>query len=215
MQCVRAGSLAAKNMDYLLARQPKIRKEISYALIKKTVEDFVVESFSKPLTKVIKFTGPAMAPVLNRSFPKDHTSYEYLLMHRNIAPSPRNVLIGDVICFKHPLRGVGPNALMVRRVVVCGGGLLESEDAQMQLAPDTVWVTADNPKLEPPDVEDSRTFGPLHLDRVIGRCIYAIRSKTDRELIVNNPRWREDDKDVVAVELTDDLLKELDDNNAA
>ena len=76
--------------------------------------------------------------------------------------------------------------MQVRRVAAQGGELIESDTAQHTLAPDTVWVTAENPDLTPPDVEDSRTFGPLALDSVVGRCIYAIRSKTDRDHLVNN-----------------------------
>ena len=76
--------------------------------------------------------------------------------------------------------------VQVRRVAAQGGELIESDTAQHTLAPDTVWVTAENPDLTPPDVEDSRTFGPLALDSVVGRCIYAIRSKTDRDHLVNN-----------------------------
>lgn len=32
------------------------------------------------------------------------------------------------------------------------------------------WVLADNEQLEPPHVIDSRSFGPLPLSNVVGRC---------------------------------------------
>ena len=159
--------------------------------------------------QVIKFTGPAMAPLLNSRSTKDTSSFEFLLAHRIIAPSQENVLKGDIVAFKPPLPSAEESALMVRRVSAQGGELLESDTAQHELAPDTVWVTADNAELEPPHVEDSRTFGPVQLDSVVGRCIYAVRSRADRDYVENNEKWRALDRDVVSVELTDKLLDEL------
>lgn len=71
-------------------------------------------------------------------------------------------------------------------------------------------MTAENAALEPPDVEDSRTFGPLQLSAVVGRCVYAVRNKADRQPIENNAQWRGLDGDIVAAELTEELLASLD-----
>ena len=68
--------------------------------------------------QVIKFTGPAMAPLLNRASKGSDagSSHEYLLTHKISAPSAVNVLKGDIIAFKHPFGGVEASALMVRYV---------------------------------------------------------------------------------------------------
>jgi hypothetical protein len=186
LQSVAAGNAAAKAVQAGVGAGRDVESPEVYIKVKEAVQTKVLETFAAPLTRVIKFTGPAMAPLLNRHCTKDPASHEFLLTHRITAPSPTNVLKGDVVAFKHPLGGVEPSALMVRRVTAQGGELLESETAQHTLAPDTVWVTAENSDLEPPDVEDSRTFGPVQLDAIVGRCIYAIRSKADREHIDNN-----------------------------
>ena len=211
MQSVEAGGTAARQAQATLGKGRDDAQQSPEMMlkVKEAVQAKVAESFAMPLTQVIKFTGPAMAPLLNRKGTKDPASHEFLLTHKIIDPTASNVLKGDVVAFRHPLGGVERAALMVRRVTAQGGELLESDSAQHTLAPDTVWLTADNEELSPPDVEDSRTFGPVQLGNIVGRCIYAIRSKSDRQHIANNDRWRALDRDVVAVELTDELLDEL------
>jgi hypothetical protein len=177
----------------------------------------MLASFNAPLTQVIKFTGPAMSPLLNRKGSTDASAYEFLLTHKIVLPSQFNVLKGDVVCFKHPSGGVKPGALMVRRVTAAGGDVLENRrDASVvhQLPLGAVWVSAENPDLEPPHVEDSRTFGPIELKSIVGRCIYAVRSKSDRSFIPNNPKWAAIDKDIVEVELTEQLLDQLESDAA-
>lgn len=209
VQSVEAGSIAARQVQATLGKGVEEQSPEVMLKVKEAVQTKVAESFSAPLTHVIKFTGPAMAPLLNRKGTKDPKSHEFLLTHRIVEPTPSNVLKGDVVAFRHPLGGIDQSALMVRRVAAQGGELLEGGTAHHTLAPDTVWLTADNEELSPPDVEDSRTFGPVQLGNIVGRCIYAIRSKADRQFIKNNERWAALDRDVVAVELTDELLDEL------
>lgn len=173
------------------------------------VHKAVVEAALAPLTRVIRFTGPAMVPTLNRRASEDPTAQEFVLTRKLARPAPETVKNGDVVCFRHPLGSPG-ESLMVRRVVASGGEVLHSELDHHQLAPDVVWVVADNEKLEPPHVEDSRSFGPVPLTNVVGRCIYAIRSRADRGDIDNHASWKGQDQEVARVELTDELLDELD-----
>lgn len=217
LQSVEAGASAAREVQGKLAGGKGVPSDEIYAKVQQTVQSTVMETFSAPLTQVIKFTGPAMSPLLNRkaASTEPSTSHEFLLTHKLVEPSPANVLKGDVVAFRHPLAGVEPGALMVRRVVAAGGDVLESDTAAThQLAPETVWVAAENEELEPPHVEDSRTFGPVQLSNVVGRCIYAIRSKADRDHIANNDKWAALDRDIVSVELTDELLEQLDSDAA-
>lgn len=161
-----------------------------------------------PLTKVIRFTGPAMAPTLNRDSSKNTDAFEFLLVRQLPDPSESNVAKGDVVCLKHPI-GVQPSSLLVRRVTACGGEFLTSKDSEYMLANDVVWVEADNAELQPPHVEDSRTFGPVPLGNVLGRCIYSFASSMDQGYIENSKQMQEGDASIVEVELTEELKKEL------
>jgi hypothetical protein len=167
-----------------------------------------------PLTKVIRFTGPAMAPTLNRQSSKNKDAFEFLLVRQLPDPSDSNVAKGDVVCLKHPI-GVDPDSLLVRRVTACGGEILISKDTEYVLADDVVWVEADNQHLKPPHVEDSRTFGPVPLGNILGRCVYAFASSMDQGYVANNEQTKADDASIVAAELTEELKKELEECKTA
>jgi hypothetical protein len=167
-----------------------------------------------PLTKVIRFTGPAMAPTLNREGVKNADAFEFLLVRQLPDPSESNVAKGDVVCLRHPI-GVQPSSLLVRRVTACGGEVLISKDAEYVLADDVVWVEADNIELQPPNVEDSRTFGPVPLGNVLGRCIYSFASSVEQGYIANSKQMKEDDTSIVEAEFTEELKKELEESKAA
>jgi hypothetical protein len=217
LQSFDAGIAARNQVEAKHVASKSAAAEDILVKVSEAVHQTMIASFNAPLTQVIKFTGPAMSPVLNRTGSAKASAYEFLLTHKIVHPSRRNVLKGDVVCFKHPSGGVKPGALMVRRVTAAGGDLLEStKDATVthQLLDGTVWVSAENPDLEPPHVEDSRTFGPIQLTSIVGRCIYAIRSKADRQHISNNARWTALDKDIVEVELTEQLLDQLESDAA-
>lgn len=163
---------------------------------------------------MIRFTGPAMAPTINRESAKSKDAFEFLLVRQLPDPTEANVAKGDVVCLKHPI-GIQPSSLLVRRVTACGGEFLTSKDSEYQLANDVVWVEADNTDLEPPHVEDSRTFGPVPLANVLGRCIYAFASSMDQGHITNSERMRDGDASVVEFELTEELKKELEECKSA
>lgn len=157
---------------------------------------------------MIRFTGPAMSPTINRDSAKNTDAFEFLLVRQLPDPSEANVAKGDVVCLKHPI-GVQPSSLLVRRVTACGGELLTSKSTEYLLADDMVWVEADNSDLQPPHVEDSRTFGPVPLGNVLGRCIYAFASSMDQGYIANSEKMKEGDASIVEIELTEELKKEL------
>jgi hypothetical protein len=152
-----------------------------------------------PITRLIKFTGPAMAPTLNRNCSAANPSSEWVLVRQLPYPGTECVSKGDVICFQHPI-GISASSLLIRRVTAIGGEQLVGDEEEMTLDHDTVWVEADNAKLEPPNVEDSRTFGPLPMAMILGRCIYAATSLTDHALIQNAATWKDDDKEIVEFE---------------
>jgi hypothetical protein len=211
VQAYQSGSAVLQDLTRkgFLNDKGQAQSEELYSKASELVHKAVMESAFKPLTRIIRFTGPAMAPTLNRQAIKDPAAEEYVMTRRVPRPAPDTVRNGDVVCFKHPLGSPGAS-LMVRRVAASGGEVLHSDVDDHQLAPDVVWVLSDNKTLEPPLVEDSRSFGPVPLSNVVGRCIYAIRNRADREHIRNHPAWKAQDEEIVRVELTDELLDELD-----
>ena len=132
VQSVEAGSAAGREVHGKLASNgADVTSQESYKLVREAVQARVFASFCEPLTSIIKFTGPAMAPLLNRK-PATH---EFLLTYRMDNPAESSVLTGDVVCFRHPLGGVDGDGLMVRRVTATGGDTLESPDSSHKLAP--------------------------------------------------------------------------------
>ena len=126
-------------------------------------------------------------------------SIERLLVRLLPRPSERSVHAGDVVAFASPFTtatvaaaggggglgvaaaALGPEQLqstMVRRVAAMPGEELvaaegEEDEECLVVPPGHCWVLADNEQLQPPHVIDSRSFGPLPLSQVIGRCACA------------------------------------------
>ena len=67
------------------------------------------------------------------------------------------------------------------------------------------WVLADNEKLEPPAVLDSRVFGPLPAKLICGRILYYGRP-LDHGPVHNSPQATSEDAPVLASELDVDKL---------
>ena len=98
---------------------------------------------------------------------------------------------------------------MVRRVAANEGEEMLSDDADDQafsIPAGHCWVLADNEDLAPPDVIDSRSFGPLPFSRVLGRILYAARSRSDHGLVENSEAARRLDTAVLQGELDLDKL---------
>lgn len=68
------------------------------------------------------------------------------------------------------------------------------------------WVLADNEDVAFPDVIDSRTFGPLPLEAILGRVVYAARSPTDHGPVENSGEGMAQDAAVLEAELDLDRM---------
>ena len=68
------------------------------------------------------------------------------------------------------------------------------------------WVLADNEELRPPAVVDSRTFGPLPVENIMGRVIYYAR-KNDHGPVENSRPAMSADAAVLEAELDLDKLQ--------
>ncbi len=142
-----------------------------------------LRAFRGQLTAAITLTGAAMAPTLNAAAAADPGGghAERLLLRLLPRPAPRRSLFdGDVVAFRSPIAGPlidgSEPPLMVRRVAALEGDEMASddpEDAEFLVPRGHVWVLADNETAAPADAPDSRTFGPLALEAVVGRVMYA------------------------------------------
>lgn len=110
------------------------------------------------LTSVIYLSGDAMHPILNPRYPEDSHAVDTLIMHCLPHPSSACVGVGDVVAFVSPYPLGDRACWMVRRVAAMEGEVLQSNDPTLSLIvpPGHCWLVADNPKLEPPHVMDSR-----------------------------------------------------------
>lgn len=62
------------------------------------------------------------------------------------------------------------------------------------------WVLADNKDMEPPDVLDSRFFGPLPFQNIIGRVLYNGYNQFDHGRVKNSYQAMVDDDPVLNFE---------------
>eukprot|EP00892_Ulva_mutabilis_P004244 jgi/Ulvmu1/2191/UM013_0037.1 len=172
--------------------------------------EFTKRALFGPLTRVIRFTGPAMSPTLNRrSTGVSSGAYEFLLVREIPDPHQGNVQSGDIVCLRHP-NGVTPDSILVRRVLATGGDTVQTppDGTEQVVAPGMIWVQADTDD-EKITVEDSSTFGAVPMGNVLGRCIYAFASEADQGFVENNEVWKSDDEEVVAIEFTDEVMESL------
>ncbi len=68
------------------------------------------------------------------------------------------------------------------------------------------WVLADNQDLTPSQAVDSRSFGPLHVDHILGRILYFVRSQTEHGPVDNSQIANISDLPVLEAELDVDKL---------
>lgn len=69
---------------------------------------------------------------------------------------------GDLIAFRHPLE---PDRPLIKRVIAGPNETITVEGRQYQLGPDEWFVLGDNPAAS----TDSRRFGPIQRELIIGR----------------------------------------------
>ena len=67
-------------------------------------------------------------------------------------------------------------------------------------------MLADNEMLRPPEAVDSRAFGPLPLNNILGRVMYYGRSATDHGTVDNSKAAAFVDRPILEAELDVDKL---------
>ncbi|KAJ0589269.1 putative lexA/Signal peptidase-like superfamily [Helianthus annuus] len=131
-----------------------------------------------------------------------------LLVRKLPAADPQRVYVGDVVVMKDPEKS---DNYLVRRLAAIEGYEMVSKDEKDEpfvLEKDQCWVLADNDKLKPKEAKDSRLFGPVSMDDIIGRVLYCLRTAVDHGPIQNSQFSMQKDLPVLEVELdVDEMAK--------
>eukprot|EP00184_Porphyridium_aerugineum_P002133 CAMPEP_0184695052 /NCGR_PEP_ID=MMETSP0313-20130426/2808_1 /TAXON_ID=2792 /ORGANISM="Porphyridium aerugineum, Strain SAG 1380-2" /LENGTH=236 /DNA_ID=CAMNT_0027153439 /DNA_START=156 /DNA_END=866 /DNA_ORIENTATION=- len=120
-----------------------------------------------------------------------------LWIRKFLAPSRHNLFVNDVVVLLDPRDA---RRKYVRRIVAMEGEeLINTKDTKevYTLPEDTCWVLCENKSATQPD---SRYFGPVRLDKIIGRVIFAVRSATEYSRVRNSDMGMLMDEIVLAVE---------------
>eukprot|EP00798_Chlamydomonas_sp_ICE-L_P020781 gene20781-27605_t len=149
------------------------------------------EVWKKEMTTTMYIAGAAMSPALNaRAMEEDKFAVEKLVVRLIPRPTAQRIMLGDVVALRSPL---GPsdddNHVMIRRVAALEGTEMSSDnedDKGFEIPKGHCWVLADNVNLRPPQVIDSRTFGFIRMDSILGRVIYSAASATKHGPVKNN-----------------------------
>lgn len=146
----------------------------------------IMADLNKPLSYTLPLTGNAMSPIFNSTVSDMKTTKERLIIRRLSGAAQtylNRIHVGDLVVIRDPH---DDRRKYVRRVSGLEGAHMASRlgDAPFSIPAQHCWVVRENGSVEAPD---SRSFGPLALNYIIGRVMYAIRSATDHGQVVNSP----------------------------
>ncbi|KAL7113092.1 hypothetical protein ACP275_04G042300 [Erythranthe tilingii] len=138
---------------------------------------FLHTTFEKEMTKVPGGCG--------------HT----FLVRKIPSPTSRTVRANDLVVLKDPKN---PSNYIVRRLAATKSNYTKP----FVLGKNQCWVLADKFDLETEEAYDSRTFGPVNINNIVGRAIYAVSiGRLYHETVYNNLDSVIEDFPVVEVEL--------------
>lgn len=142
-----------------------------------------------------------MSPALNPSATTDADERDRLVIRRLGGKTQtflNRVYVDDVVVVRDP---TDARRKYVRRVAGLAGDELVSDrdgEGSFKVPGDHCWVVRDNESAE--TSPDSRMFGPLSLENILGRVMYAIRSATDHGRVASSPYAMASDAIVLAHE---------------
>ena len=95
---------------------------------------------------------------------------DWLVVNPRVRAWPR---VGSVVVFREPMS----DALAIKRVAARPGERVRFADGYLTLAPDEAWLVADASEAETRAAGfgapiDSTRFGPVSLDRLVGRVLF-------------------------------------------
>ncbi len=161
-----------------------------------------VEAYRKELTKVIYLSGASMVPALNAKASTDPSAVEKLLIRLFPRPSFKDLYAGDTVALQSPLSA--EQQVLVRRLAAVEGEEMVSDDTELaswSLPQGHCWVLTEADTFKPNEVIDSRSFGPLPVENIIGRVVYQCQSPTEHGPTSNSTEAMADDAVVLDAEL--------------
>ena len=186
-----------------------LREAMTNSSMKQKMQALVATELSKPLSYMLPMTGQAMQPALNAAAKAQTETHDKLVIRRMNGKSQTfldRVYVDDVVVVRDP---DDQRRKYVRRVAGLAGDELVSDnvgDAAMRIPGDHCWVVRDNDAAA--ECPDSRKFGPLSLEHILGRVMYAIRSATDHGRVVSSPYAMASDAIVLAHEPISQFLRD-------
>lgn len=181
--------------------ESQLRGAMRSSAVMSRLQSMIVAELDKPLSYALPLTGNAMSPLLNATVDDMNTAADRLVIRRlsgNTQSFLNRVYVDDVVVIRDPNDA---RRKYVRRITALEGAHMESEkddDPSFRVPPRHCWVARDNNTANA--APDSTYFGPLSLDYIIGRVMYAIRSATDHGRIPNSPYAMASDSIVLAQE---------------
>lgn len=180
--------------------ESQLRNAMRSSSVMQRIQQLIMADLDKPLSYALPLTGNAMSPLLNHDI-DDMTTKSDRLVIRRLSGSNQSFLnrvyVDDVVVIKDPN---DQRRKYVRRIAAMEGAHLVSKfgDPPFRVPARHCWVERDNSKAS--GAPDSTSFGPLSLENVIGRVMYAIRSATDHARVPNSPYAMASDAIVMAHE---------------
>lgn len=179
--------------------ESQLRNVMRSSLVMQRLQAMIAADLNKPLSYALPLTGNAMTPLLNADASDMQGKHDRLVIRRLSGSTQsfmNRVYVNDVVVIRDPN---DDRRKYVRRVAALEGARLVSKhgDPPLRVPPSHCWVERDNTQADAPD---STLFGPLALDYIIGRVMYAIRSATDHARVPNSPYAMASDAIVMAQE---------------
>lgn len=156
---------------------------------------------TRPLSYVLPLTGMAMQPSLNTAAKGAMETHDQLVIRRLYTKSSQlmnDIYVNDVVVIMDP---EDKRRKYVRRIAGLAGATLNSDrtdEPDLSVPQDHCWVVRDNETAS--DARDSRSFGPLAMENILGRVMYYIRSATDHGKVENSFYAMLSDSIVLSVE---------------
>lgn len=137
---------------------------------------------------------------------------QFLLVRKLACQYARGLLgqvsVGDVVLVRSPL---DPTRFLVRRLAALGGQEMLStkeEDETFVIEDGQCWLLADNDNLKAEEANDSRTWGPIAVDNIMGRVIYRFHNVNDHYFVHNSFENILEDRSLILFEGNFDEMEE-------
>lgn len=179
--------------------ESQVRGALRSSSVMQRLQALIAADLDKPLSYALPLTGNAMSPSLNEGVNDMNTARDRLVIRRLSGTTQsflNRVYVNDVVVIRDPN---DQRRKYVRRITALEGTQLLNKYGQppLRVPANHCWVQRDNENAAAPD---STSFGPLALNYVIGRVMYAIRSATDHARVTNSPYAMASDAIVMAQE---------------